>query len=202
MEQARVLRLDKARISAAIIAAGMALAGVYATYAVATRLGMPLTVLWLFGPEGNTPATLLAAWSAGPIAAAISAWVMAPRTLARDRLAGAWMGALTYGLALVVGASVYGVAFGGPLFVLEAVMLVVPAAFILAPLLYVCVGAGAAWAFVIRTLVPRQDGTTPPSMPIGGDRGWLWLIGLAGLLTLGWLAFFGTLMSFGGGGVD
>ena len=174
-----------------------------------------LRVHYILGPDGMTSsgAVRILAWAVAPVAAAAAGWIAAQRAFVGRRLAGAWMGYLTYGLAMVIAPLVvFGPDIIGPdpydggrqpLETLSTLVTMVPvatifASVVLAPLLLACVVAGTVWAAALRWVMRGAPDPGPrPSIPetdtrlllvIGAMLGILWL--LAAVVVLG--LSFGT----------
>jgi hypothetical protein len=202
-------------ILGASLAAGL-LAGLY-LLAESQQVESLLHVRFMFGPDGllafgGSVLVVLAAL-VGPLAAALSGWLVAPIAARGVKWVGGWMGTITFGLAIVAGCALpsLGAAIGGTESwgesilgaIVGAPMMAVPVSIILAPLLACCLMAGAAWSWAMRTFVsdPTPSSSTELERTELLGRGLLLIVGLVGL---GWLVFslmFPTMWT-GGGFVD
>lgn len=174
-------------------------------------------VRFVLGPDGFLPRGVLPgllAWAAGPAAAGASGLLFATATARRERWAGAWMGLVTYFLALLLASlipdisraidgrapwveSIFQAVVGAPI-------MAVVAGSVLAPLFFCCIVAGLAWAWVIRRVSSSSTSDPSPNTMFGG-MAVPGLVLIGGLTLLGWLVFgsvFAFLTGEGGGFID
>jgi hypothetical protein len=128
----------------------------------------------VFSPTTGVPL----AWAVPSLAAAIVGAATAPAAARGVRWSGWWMGFLTYGLGILIGALLLvlvptGVIDGstgwpgGPLdLVVGMLTLTFVGTIIVAPLLVLCVLAGIGWAAVVHRVSPAPGGIDPGSRPI------------------------------------
>jgi len=119
------------------------------------------------------------------------------------------MGALTYLLGIAFG--VIGLAVIDPLVngslapidqvAISVVFLPLVGAFLLAPLLVVCMASGIAWAAALRLLTGSGDGAEDRSSPDTSRLGWVLLAVAAGLVVLWVMTLSGFLSLINGGGL-
>jgi len=208
-----VQRLDpRYRSLGAIVGAAVgavAMAAVYLATLVPAVAAIGMVEI-LVGPDGllsMSASAMLLFWATGPIAAALTGWVMAPRALAGDRWSGVAMGFATYFVAvligpfLVIGPMMLAVApidggeaagFGS----LVAMSTWVPVgAILLFPLLGPCVVGGVAWATALRRVVATSGGVgiSLPSRP----QPMAWMIATAIVLGVLWFGATMVLIGFG-----
>jgi hypothetical protein len=175
-------------------------------------------VQFVLGPAGFLPdagslATLLA-WAAGSFAAGVSGVFFARLAARRERWAGAWMGLVTYFLALLVAslmpdlrrAIVGQTMWGQSLFeaVVGAPIMAVLAGSVLAPLFFLCVAAGLAWAWVVRRFASVPTSDPLPNTMMGGFAVSM-LVFIGAMTVLGWIVFgsvFALLTGDGGPFID
>jgi hypothetical protein len=151
----------------------------------------------LHGVAGGQVAGLAIAWLVGPVAAAIAGAALAGLAIRGVDGSGLWMGAVTYGGAIVLSplAALPVSLTTRPTVdrILASAVQLVPiwatAAVALTPLFFVCLVAGPAWAATLRAVAPERPAPAqdPRSLPI-------WpLVCAAVLLSLGWLIFLSVL---------
>ena len=192
------------RPAAGLFAAALALGIVALLYLIADIPSVESVahVRFVLGPDGfllpGGALALVLAWASAPIAAGVSGFLFARATVRRERWAGAWMGLVTYFLALLLaslipdltravageapwGQSIFEAAVGAP-------VMAVLAGSVLAPLFFSCIAAGLAWAWIVRRYasVPTSD-----PMPNTMLRGFAlsMLVFIAGMTVLGWIVF-------------
>jgi hypothetical protein len=199
----------------ALLGMALALSILVALYAIGRRLDPQAAFLLepVFGRDGIThgqATALLVAWATGPVAAGIAGWVMAKRAAGEVAWAGAWMGAITYVLAIAIAPlSVVVAAIGDRAgtdiasALGEVPILWVLGGVILAPLAIACIISGMVWAATLR-LVRGPAGRRPPgSIPAGLPGAPLLAVGV--LLGLAWvvlMSMFSTIGAIGPGGID
>jgi hypothetical protein len=198
----------------ALIGAAMALTTVVLLFASARvvdphAFGLDV-VFGSNGVSGGHPLGLLFAWGTGPAAAGIAGWLMARHAASGTRWAGTWMGAVTYGLAIVIaplatipaGLTQFPRAFDFSFVVTDIPMLWLFSAVLLAPLLVVCVVAGTGWAALLRFI--RGPQPVAEADPPAGLKIWpLLLIGsLLGFMWVVSIGFVAMLLTMGAGGAD
>jgi hypothetical protein len=204
-------RLDpRYRSLGAIVGAGIgavAMAAVYLATLVPAVAAVGIVEI-LVGPEGLltiSGAGMLLFWATGPIAAAVTGWMMAPRALAGDRWSGVAMGFATYFLAVLIGpflvlgpmALTMAPIDGGGAADLGSLLAMgtwVPVgAVLLFPLLGPCVVGGVAWAAAVRRVVATSGGVglALPSRP----QPMAWMVATA--IVLGVLWFGATMVLIG-----
>ena len=147
----------------------------------------------VFSPTTGAPL----AWVVPPLAAAVAGGITGPTAARHVAWAGTWMGFVTYAIGVVVGAVVLvvpmlggGTGFSAPepgsmsvvTIVVGVVTLIFIGTIVFAPVLLLCVAAGAGWAAVVRRVVGAPVPTDPGSRPI------LALAAIGGVLALLWLA--------------
>jgi hypothetical protein len=131
-----------------------------------------LHIRGLFDREGfgRNDAVGVALWIVAPTSAAIPAWLLTSR--AGDAWAGATLGVLTYGIAVIAGPVIVVVGqlleFGSldvPAIVSAIVFATAAAAVILFPLLVVCLLCGQVWASITARVAddPRSRARSLPS---------------------------------------
>jgi hypothetical protein len=205
-------RFVAVRVTGAAIAGVLALATLSALFILASdpHIEAILSIRFLLGPSGfvlGEPARLVTAWTAGPTAAAVLGWRLAPRVAGGDRWSGPWLGVGTFYGALTVNLLVAlsidvagrlaageanlvsgaaGSAFGVPLILLVATA-------VLAPLLGICAAAGFAWGVALRVVARYADMATPAKPANGTSLAPLLLCGAA--VALLWL-LLGDILTF------
>jgi hypothetical protein len=171
-----------ARLVGALVGALAGLLAIAALYAIArvTGLGEWVGLALLVGEDGvfslSTGAPF--AWAVPPLAAAVVGAATAPGAARGVRWSGWWMGFLTYGLGILIGAILLvlvptGVMSASSEFPMNPINLVVGGlvlafvgTIIAAPVLALCVAAGIAWAAIVRRVAPVDAGVDPGSRPI------------------------------------
>lgn len=190
----------RARLAGALLGSVICAALLAALYAAAALepIESLFLVRYVLGPDGFMPdgtGPHVAAWACGPVAAAIAGALLAVPAVWGERWAGVWMGVITFFLTLLLAslvpdvthviqgeealtAGVMGILAGAPLMTLLA-------AGILAPLCVLCVGAGAAWAWILRRALTGSGSATRSTLLPTTGRGLLIGIGVA--LAAAWL---------------
>ena len=161
------------RLVGAIAGAVVGLLAIAALFAVgrvtglAESIGLALVVGedGIFSPTRGAPL----AWAVPPLAAGLVGAGTGPTAARGVRWAGTWMGVLTYGLGIVIGALVLVVPlFGGDVtasampsgsmsvvsVVVGVATLILVGSVVFAPVLLLCVAAGVGWAAAVRRLAP------------------------------------------------
>jgi hypothetical protein len=172
----------RARLVGAVVGAVAGLLAIAALTIVArlTGLGEWVGLALLVGEDGvfSLESGAPFAWVVPPLAAGIVGALTAPGAARGVRWSGWWMGFLTYGLGIVIGAVLLvlvptGVMDASSEFPADPISLVVGGlvltfvgAIIAAPVLALCVAAGVAWAAIVRRLAPLRAGTDPGARPI------------------------------------
>jgi hypothetical protein len=197
----------------------LAMGGLYAVSEVPTVESV-LHVRYVLGPDGPAGAlgTTALAWAVAPIAAAVAGWFNADRAVRGQRWAGARMGYVAYGLAILIAPiAVFAAASvatfdpsdpieavqGASGVVLMSMLFAALAGLLLAPLLMVCAAAGAVWAGAIRSVVGRIPPTADLPPPAAANGTTLALI--ATILALLWLVGAAVLVGdvfWGGESID
>jgi len=164
----------------------------------------------ILGPTGfgvPDPLGTALAWAAGPLAALVAGWLRSPSVVGRRPWAGLVMGALTYlfGIAFgVIGLAVIDPLVNGSLapidqVAISVVFLPLVGAFLLAPVLVVCMASGIVWAAALRLLTGSGDGAEDRSSPDTSRLGWVLLAVAAGLVVLWVMTLSGFLSLINGG---
>lgn len=191
------------------LGAAMAAAVLVAAYALASHPSIEgvLGLRFVLGPDGITvgdPYRIAAAWASGPLAAFASGWLLARRALARSRWSGAWMGAATYVFGLVIAILSFTlvdvIAQPSLLSIVSAVaqlgFLLLFGSVVLAPLLVVCIAAGAIWAEAIR-IIPGLP-LPAPGVPAGRALSGRVLLVVVAVLAGLWVFVGGLTFAAGG----